>query len=134
MTGRQFVASAAKSQMLQRVLIGIGVLVLVAALSAWFFLRPIPDVRGNVPLAEKNAWIQPLLDAGYCVRFHYDASATSFERDGKIQATADSYVIGGESPGPGSRRLPGTTVTVIVGGSSLSGPSVGWDSMPISCP
>ena len=79
-------------------------------------------------------WIQPLLDAGFCVDFRYDASATRFERDGHIELVADAYVIGGETPDPGSRLATGSTVTVIVGGSPLGGPSTNWDSVPLICP
>ena len=78
--------------------------------------------------------IQPLLDAGFCVDFRYDASAHSFERDGRFESVADSYVIGGETPDPGSTLPTGSTVTVTVGGSPLGGPSMNWNSVPLICP
>ena len=99
--------------------------------------RNVPDLRGDVPTGDSyqdRGWIQPLLDAGFCVDLRYDAGAVSFERDGRFESVVDSYVIGGEIPDPGSRLPIGSTVTVIVGGSPLGGPSMNWNAVPLICP
>jgi hypothetical protein len=109
----------------------------MSLLVAWFFLPSVPDVRGHVPTGDSYddpEWIQPLLDAGYCVRFEYDPAANRFEKNGMFQATADSYVIGRVEPSPGARALPGSTVTVTIGGSPLGGAQRDWDSVPVKCP
>jgi hypothetical protein len=97
--------------------------------------RSVPDIRGSVPMGDyqDRRWVQPLLDAGFCVDFGYDAQASSFARDGHFESVSDSYVIGREIPEPGARLLAGSTVTVIVGGSSMIG-SMDWDSVPLVCP
>jgi hypothetical protein len=113
------------------------VLAMVAVLVAQQMTRPVPDVRGVVlgGDAVDRERLSPLLDAGFCVVFRYDG--TSSEVTGPdISFISDAYFVGDESPYPDwwNRRLRGSTVTVIVRGSDLSGRQVDWDSMPEMCP
>jgi hypothetical protein len=116
----------------------IGAVVLVVGLAVFARAKPIPDVRGTSPTGDSyadTAWVRPLLDAGFCVAFRYDGSSS--EVTGHGESIDDSYFIGDETPQPGhwwSRRLSGSTVTVIVRGSVMIGPGVDWDSMPVMCP
>jgi len=127
-----------------RLLIGMVIVLLTAALGAaagtTYASRtgaPVPDVLGNLPQGDvfsEDGWIQPLLDAGFCVDFVYDQAATSFYRDGHFEAISDTYVIGREDPEPGTHRPAGSTVTVTVGGVPMGGPETDWNSAPTVCP
>jgi hypothetical protein len=94
-------------------------------------LRAVPDVRGNLP---GGRGIQPLIDAGFCVDFVYDRDAKTIHRDGLFETFSDTYVIGRQTPDPGSQLSRGSTVTVTVGGTPFGGPRTNWDAQPLACP
>jgi hypothetical protein len=118
----------------------LGVFVTVGALSIQLAgrdgLSGLPEVRGNVPMGNHHTdfrWVKPLLDAGYCVRFHYDENMRTIDRgDGNFSVIADSYYIVDEDLDPPSTS-DGPTVTVTVSGTPMGGPTVNWDAMPVRC-
>jgi hypothetical protein len=78
--------------------------------------------------------IEPLVDAGFCVRFRCDGSTP--EPGEGFNTVADAYSIRDESPEPDhwwSRRPPGSTITIIVWGGNLSGAKVDYESIS-ACP
>jgi hypothetical protein len=95
----------------------------------------LPDIRGNIPRGDYRTdfrWVMPLLDAGYCVSFRYDAQGGPIDLgDGKYEGIADSYYIFDENLDSAQNR---PTVTVTVSGTPLGGPTVDWNTMPKICP
>ena len=95
----------------------------------------LPNVRGNIPTGDSyndTEWVKPLLDAGYCVRFRFDAKGGPIQVEGGWMGIADSYYIFDENLDSDSDGRP--TVVVIVSGSPLGGPTVDWNSMRPVCP
>jgi len=97
----------------------------------------LPDVRGNLPRGDyhtNSRWVKPLLDAGYCVRYHYDGDKRVIDHgDGKVSMISDTYYIVDEDldAHPSSNR---PTVIVTVTGAPMDGATVDWDAMPVVCP